>query len=144
MATPIRWITVHCAATKPSHNTDAKAIDRMHRLRGFLKIGYHYVIKRDGTVETGRKETETGAHVAGRNTGNIGICLAGGIHEVTGKAENNFTPQQFASLAKLIAELKVRYPAAEVLGHRDHPNVAKDCPCFDTRSWWSKQPEYRQ
>lgn len=135
--TNIKWLTVHCAATKPSHNTDAKAIDRMHRQRGFLRIGYHYVIKRDGTVEAGRKETEVGAHTEGRNTGNIGICLAGGLNEQTGRAENNYTPAQFASLERLLHELKGRYPSAEVLGHRDHPNVAKDCPCFSVRNWWS-------
>lgn len=111
----------------------------MHRLRGFLKIGYHYVIKRDGTVEQGRKETEVGAHVEGHNKGNLGICLAGGLNEKTGAPENNYTQQQFDSLFKLLTELKGRYPSAKVLGHRDWPNVAKACPCFDAGKWWVEQ-----
>lgn len=138
-AFPITHITVHSAATKPSHNTDIKDIDRWHRQRGFLRVGYHWFIKRDGTLQQGRKETEVGAHVEGRNRGNIGICMAGGLNETTGKAENNYTEAQFATLKKLLAELKVRYPNAQVLGHRDHPNVAKECPCFDVKTWLAQQ-----
>jgi N-acetylmuramoyl-L-alanine amidase len=37
----------------------------------------------------------------------------------------------------------VLHPDAEVLGHRDLPNVNKDCPCFDARAWWERggQPQ---
>ena len=49
------YIFIHCSATKPSMDVDAKEIDRWHRARGFLKIGYHFVIKRDGTKEIGRE-----------------------------------------------------------------------------------------
>ena len=54
-------IIIHCAATKPSMNVDAKVIDRWHREKGWLKIGYHYVICRDGTIEIGREEDAVGA-----------------------------------------------------------------------------------
>ena len=48
------YIVIHCSATKASMNTDAKEIDRWHRQRGWRKIGYHWVIRRDGVVEEGR------------------------------------------------------------------------------------------
>lgn len=130
------WIAIHCSATRPSQNIDANEIGRWHRQRGFAGIGYHYVIKRDGTVERGRPEDTVGAHVSGFNGTSIGICLVGGVSEkdVT-KAENNFTPAQFAALKTLIADLRTRYPKARVQGHRDFPGVAKACPSFNARAW---------
>lgn len=129
-----RAITVHCSATPPNVYVDAKVIDRWHRAKGWLKIGYHFVIKRDGSVEKGRDVTEVGAHVEGHNTGNIGICLAGGVNEA-GVPEANYTDAQYHELALLLQELKKTATHADVLGHRDWPKVAKACPCFDVRSW---------
>lgn len=64
---PITHVVVHYSATYPDWNLTAADIDRMHRARTppFARIGYHYFIRRDGTVETGRSEDELGAHVAG-------------------------------------------------------------------------------
>ena len=42
---------------------------------------------------------------------------------------------QWTALEGLLRNLKSLYPAAEILGHRDFPGVAKDCPCFDVRSF---------
>lgn len=134
---PITHITVHCSATKAKMNIGAKEIDRMHKERSFSGIGYHYVIRRDGTVEKGRPDNQVGAHVGGHNTANLGVCLVGGIAENMAP-ENNFTDAQFTALRKLLGELKTRHPNAKILGHRDWPGVAKACPCFDVRSWLAK------
>jgi N-acetylmuramoyl-L-alanine amidase len=131
----VAFIVVHCSASKPSLAVDAKMINRWHRQQGWLKIGYHFVIKRDGTVEKGRELTEVGAHVEGYNSVSVGICMAGGLNERTGRAENNFTLDQYAALALLVRDMQSTFPHAETLGHRDMPNVAKDCPCFDVRKW---------
>ena len=45
-----KYIVVHCSQTRPSQDIGAKDIDRWHRERGWLKIGYGKVIKRDGTI----------------------------------------------------------------------------------------------
>ena len=63
----IDYIIIHCSATKEGIDWKAKDIDQWHKQRGFNKIGYHYVIDLDGTVETGRDENETGAHCVGYN-----------------------------------------------------------------------------
>ena len=138
MTPNITAITVHCSATKASVNWRAKDIDRAHRLRGFLRIGYHYVIGRDGLLEVGRPENQTGAHVEGFNKGNLGICLIGGL-DSKGNPENNYTDEQWERLCTLLEELQVKYPQAEIKGHRDWPNVHKDCPCFDVKSWWANR-----
>lgn len=130
----IRYIVVHCSATQAKANIGVKEITRMHRERGFLTIGYHFVIRRDGTVEKGRELDQIGAHASGWNSISLGICMVGGI-DSAGKPQDNFTDDQYASLAKLILDLRKQCPNSEVIGHRDLPNVKKDCPCFDVRKW---------
>jgi len=134
LADSVKFIAIHCSATPPTQDIGAKDIDRMHRLRGFRCIGYHYVIRRDGTVETGRPLTEPGAHVENWNHCSWGICLVGGVDSKL-KPEANFTPAQLATLSNLVSELLRRAPHATVQGHRDFPNVAKACPSFDVAHW---------
>ena len=50
----VGFIVVHCSATRPSQDFDVNDIRRMHLQRGFFDVGYHFVIKRDGTVEVHR------------------------------------------------------------------------------------------
>lgn len=147
-ASDVKFIAIHCSATKPSVNVDAAMIDRWHRKQGWLQIGYHFVITRAGKVEKGRPLGMQGAHVAGFNDRSIGICLAGGIGESSDRPENNFTDDQFAALGELLNELRPQFPADVVVqGHRDffgdtnkdgvidRRDWLKDCPCFDVKSW---------
>lgn len=107
----------------------------MHRKRKFLDIGYHYVIRRDGSLETGRPPLTTGAHAKGFNKNSIGVCMVGGVSE-EGEPENNFTYSQFTTLKSLLNLLpKLTSNKVEILGHRDLPDVAKECPCFDVKEW---------
>lgn len=130
----VKYLVVHCSATQAKSDIGAKEIDRMHRDRGFAKIGYHFVIRRNGVMEKGRALTEIGAHVEGHNSESLGICMVGGITPA-GKAEDNFTDDQYHALAVLLQDLKETYQSAQVLGHRDFKGVKKDCPCFDVRTW---------
>ena len=146
---PIKYIVVHCSATREGQVITAKDIDRMHRQRGFSGIGYHRFIRLDGTVERGRDDDIPGAHVQGHNMDSIGICYAGGI-DAAGKAKDTRTQAQKASLLKVINEYTVKHPNAKVLGHRDlspdknrngkvdRHEWVKDCPCFDVREWMAE------
>jgi N-acetylmuramoyl-L-alanine amidase len=131
-------IVIHCAATKPSMDTDADDIDRWHRERGWLKIGYHFVIKRDGTIQSGRDVDEIGAHAKGYNATSVGVCLVGGLSE-DNKPEENFTEDQWNSLSSVIETLTNKYPDAEVIGHNNISD--KTCPNFDVGEWYAN---YRQ
>lgn len=129
------FIAIHCSATA-NQNFGAADIDKWHRKNGWACIGYHYVIRRDGTVEEGREESVIGAHVADWNAVSLGICMVGGVSaDDRTKAQNNFTKEQFASLKELLVDLKTRYPKAKIQGHRDFPKVAKACPSFDVAEW---------
>jgi N-acetyl-anhydromuramyl-L-alanine amidase AmpD len=154
---PIRrvdYLIVHCSATTPDMDVGRAEIERWHRERGFFAVGYHYVVRRDGTVEKGRPEDQPGAHAVGYNEKSIGVCLVGGVEHFDKNrnkrreqdefvARDNFTPAQKSSLATLLKDLKARYPQAAVLGHRDLPprahGTTKECPGFDVRAWWASQ-----
>ena len=92
-------------------------------------IGYHYVIRRDGTIEPGRPEWMVGAHCLNHNAHSIGICYEGGL-DIRGQPADTRTAEQKQSMRRLIEELHERYPRALVVGHRDL-DPKKACPCFD-------------
>lgn len=127
-------IIIHCSATKPDQDIGAADIDKWHKRNGWAGIGYHRVIRRDGTVEKGRHLDFAGAHARPWNYRSVGVCLVGGIN-AGGKAHNNFTAKQWKALRKLIKDLKTLYPDAEIIGHRDVPGVKKACPSFDVSQW---------
>ena len=138
-------IIVHCADTFADMDIGAAEIRKWHtdappKGRGWADIGYHFVIRRDGTLETGRDTDkdgdiyeEIGAHVSGWNKNSIGICMVGGKGE-DGKAENNFTDEQFAALETLLRVIKADCPRATVHGHREFDH-GKQCPSFDVQEW---------
>jgi N-acetylmuramoyl-L-alanine amidase len=143
-----KYIVLHCSATRAKQDVDAAQIRQWHLAQGWQDIGYHYVIKRDGTVETGRApDNSVGSHVKDHNSNTLGICLVGGLNNETARPEDNFSGEQKAALRQLITKLLVRYPDATILGHRDlspdknHNGTIernewlKECPCFDARAW---------
>lgn len=136
------YIAIHCSATQPKADIGKREIDGWHRQQGWLGIGYHFVIKRDGTIEEGRPVDAVGSHVKNFNSNSVGVCLVGGVDAAL-KPENNFTDAQFHSLALLLAGLKNKYPAAKIRGHRDFPNVAKACPSFEVADWL-KDPKVQE
>lgn len=113
-ADSVDWIVFHHAES--AGDISAAAIDRIHRKeRGWAAIGYHFVIRRNGTVELGRPVTKVGAHVHGLNHRSLGIVFSGNL-DVTPP-----TPEQWASAADLGARLVRIYhvPLDHVIGHRD-------------------------
>lgn len=134
---PITHIVVHCAATPPSADIGAKEIRQWHLAKKWTDIGYHFVIRRNGTLEAGRPLETPGAHVEGHNANTIGICMVGGVDKggPEGKPQNNFTDAQWATLKPLVAKLSAQFPAALIWGHRDFPGVTKACPSFDAKKW---------
>lgn len=139
---PVREIIVHSSATRPdwykglSLNAKRGEIRRWHVQDNRWKdIGYHWLIDRDGAVLSGRAETVIGAHVVGRNSGTIGICLIGGH----GSSERDpfsayFTTLQDTSLRQLIAGISSRTQINTVSGHNQY--AAKACPGFNVPQWF--------
>mgnify|MGYP001137584974 CR=1 FL=1 len=133
MARVCDTLIIHCSATKPSQDIGAAEIRKWHLDRGFADIGYHYVIRRDGKVERGRKEERAGAHCEGWNARSLGVCLVGGVND-KGQPEDNFTPEQWSALDGLVRDILKRHPTIKrVIGHRD-TGARKACPSFDVRT----------
>lgn len=115
----------------------------MHRARGFFMIGYHLVIRRDGSIESGRPIDTKGAHVEGFNHNSIGVCMVGGVNEAhPTRAEDNFTDAQFETLAITLKQLHTAYPEARICGHRDlSPDLNKD-GIIQPREWLKMCPSF--
>ena len=135
----ITLLVVHCSAVTPDQSSSAAQIDTWHRQRGWkFGIGYHYVIRRDGTIEPGRPEWMVGAHCLNHNAHSIGICYEGGL-DIRGKEADTRTPAQKTAMRQLLADLRQRYPRALIVGHHDL-DPRKPCPCFDVAEYadWNK------
>ena len=128
----ITLLIVHCSAVRPGQRSSAKDINGWHRDKGWNGIGYHYVVRRDGSIELGRPIEEVGAHCVGHNSHSIGICYEGGLDE-RGEEADTRTPEQKVALRKLLEELHQRFPKALIVGHHDL-NPGKNCPCYDVVS----------
>ena len=109
-------IVLHHAAA----SGNVEAIHKAHLARGWIGIGYHYYVRKDGSIWRGRPEKCVGAHTVGKNYTSIGICFEGNY-------ENEVMPDaQIAAGHALISDIHIRYPGIPVTGHRDHDTTA--CP----------------
>ena len=147
------YIILHCSATRCNSDYTVEQLLRDHRARGFRTIGYHFYVRRDGTVSQHRRLLEVGAHCRPFNRCSIGVCYEGGL-DSEGHPADTLTPEQFENLEQLLtkllklfpkAQLKkmdemgaivmLHIPKAQLRGHRDMPgSVPKACPCLDCQS----------
>jgi len=117
-------IVIHTAAWPG--DPDIEDIRRVHvDENGWSAVGYHYLIRKDGSIEKGRPEGNVGAHcrAGGMNRKAIGICCSG--HGDI----SPFTVQQVETLCSLVNVLRRRnsIDIAHVIGHRE-AGAAKTCP----------------
>lgn len=138
----VKYIVIHCSATRSNMGYTPWQLDQDHRARGFRSAGYHFYIRRSGEIITLRQLNEVGAHAAGVNRCSIGVCYEGGILP-NGAAADTRTEGQKKALEYLLRILVDDFPWAKIVGHRDlshdrngngvlEPNEwFKQCPCFD-------------
>ena len=79
MMRKINLIVIHCSATRADRSLTPDDLEMQHRRRGFNGTGYHYYIRKDGTVHLTRPIERIGAHVKGFNLNSVGICYEGGL-----------------------------------------------------------------
>ncbi|WP_308761579.1 N-acetylmuramoyl-L-alanine amidase [uncultured Bacteroides sp.] len=139
----INHLIIHCSATREDRPYTVANLQNDHLSRGFRGSGYHYYIRRDGTVTNTRPIELVGAHVKGYNKHSIGICYEGGL-DASGNPKDTRTPEQRSALRLLVAQLLRRFKdEVRVCGHRDlSPDLngdgtveprewVKQCPCFE-------------
>ena len=107
------------------HHADAKScsaedIHRWHLNNGWSGAGYHFLVKKDGTIYRLRPEDKVGAHAYGSNYNSIGICFEGNY------MEEDMPDVQKQAGKELVAYLKNKYNITTVQAHRDV--CATSCP----------------
>lgn len=91
----------------------AKQVDEWHKANGWVGIGYHFFVRKNGEIYRGRPLWAMGAHVQGMNDCSIGVCAEGDYHN----KDKTMPEVQKRSIKELIAYLKTVYNDAEVVGH---------------------------
>lgn len=113
-----RIVLHHAAAVQCT----AEDIHGWHLANGWAGIGYHYFVRKDGSIYRGRPEDTVGAHALNSNSISIGVCFEGNF-------ENEAMPDsQLSAGAELVADILRRYRLGidAVCGHRDVNATA--CP----------------
>ena len=127
----INYLVVHCTAT----SQDTSIMQIIYYWRNVLKWknnGYHYVIDKLGKIHNITPIDLVANGVKNFNKNSIHISFIGGIDK-NGKPIDNRNFEQKQSLRYLLHNLQIQFPDAKILGHRDFPNVNKECPCFDAK-----------
>ena len=107
----------HSGVTVPQ---TVETIHEYHKSKGWAGIGYHYYVRKDGSIYKGRPEEYAGAHCPGVNTSSIGICAEGDFNQEEMSAE------QENSIIELVAYVKEEHDIEYVKGHREI--LATSCP----------------
>jgi len=128
----VKYIAVHCTAS--SQKWGVRDLWAEFRRKGWKNPGYHYVVTADGAIHQMLDEDRTANGVRGYNSVSVHVAYVGGVDLGNKLAPvDNRTEAQKKSLRSLLRILKGRYPDAVIQGHRDFPNAAKACPCFDAK-----------
>lgn len=127
-ARDVHTIWIHCSATPEGRDYTVADIRAWHKARGWSDIGYHYVVYRDGRVMLGRPVGQVGSHVAGHNTGSIGVVYIGGVSADGKTPKDTRTAAQRSSLLWLVDKLARKHGVSKVRGHNEV--AAKACPSF--------------
>lgn len=93
-----------------------------HISNGWAGIGYHYLVRKDGTIYRGRPENTVGAHACGANSHSIGVCFEGNYQV------DSMPSAQLVAGQKLVSDIKQRWGIAKVIGHKDVAGSTTDCP----------------
>ena len=131
---PIKFLTIHCAATPEGRDVKAATIDDWDRAK-FGQVSYHGIIELDGTYVDGMADNKKGAHVGGKNTGNIGICYVGGMDKWMRKPKDTRTDAQKMTMKRVVQQYAKEWPGLIVRGHNEWPGVKKACPSFSVPDW---------
>ena len=110
-------IILHHAESK---SCTADDIHRWHLANGWCGIGYHFFVRKDGSIYRARPEGVVGSHAKGSNSDSIGICFEGSYMTET------MSDVQINAGRELVAYLKNKYGITTVQKHKDV--CSTNCP----------------
>ena len=137
----IKYIVLHCTGA-PATQKVSVILDYWKRVKGWKKVGYHYLVEANGKVHELAPIFETANGVAGYNANAIHICYIGGNNW-----KDTRTAEQKAALERLVRKCRLMFPKATICGHRDFSpdkngngkidpsEYMKFCPAFEVSEW---------
>lgn len=140
----ITEVVVHWTGTYIDQDIGAEDVHSWHQQRGWSGCGYHYVIRRDGTIERGRPINYTGAHAKanGHNNQSIGVSFVGGYTvPSTGNGSNSptgsssFTAAQNVAFNRFMSTFYKAFPGGQAFGHMDTDPSQKIDPGFSVANY---------
>jgi N-acetylmuramoyl-L-alanine amidase len=136
-------VVVHWTETPTNKNIGSEELNAIHLESGLKGIGYHYVIRRDGSIQRGRPVNIQGNHapVNDHDKLSIGIVFVGGINVSSGtpNLENfvsvqSLTRSQFNSFDHFCRAFYNRFSGGQIIGHNDIDTNEED-PGFNVREY---------
>lgn len=108
-----RYLTKYIILHHRAGNGDAESIHNLHIKNGWVGIGYHFYVRKDGTIYRGRPIGVWGSHCIGYNDKSIGVCFEGNF-------ESEKMPAKQVEAGQWIVDyLKGLYPEATVKKHTE-------------------------
>lgn len=126
---PRRWVNrvfLHCSASDNPAHDDVSVMDAWHKARGWSGVGYHFFIKKNGTIQVGRPIEQVPAAQGGNNAGTIAICCHGLLKE-------KFTEAQFNAVRALCKDINNAYNG-RITFHGHCEVSSKTCPVYDYKA----------
>ncbi|MCX5786142.1 MAG: peptidoglycan recognition family protein [Elusimicrobia bacterium] len=139
---PVIFTIHHTAGHYPKNYSEAVAeiqfIQDYHQnAKGWIDIGYHFLISPQGDIFEGRPIGVVGAHVLYRNPGNVGVSIMGNYHP---PASTPVTPEIVSSFVTLGRYMKDTY-AVSVSSFYAHREIGQtDCP---GDGLYARMPEFK-
>lgn len=140
---PITETVVHWSETFTNKNIGSDEINQTHIDFGLDGIGYHYVIRRDGSLQRGRPVGDVGQHSTknGHDKNSIGICFVGGLNCPSGtpnaieyRSARSLTRSQMLTFEMFCRAFYYAYPGGQIIGHNDI-DISQFDPGFDVRDY---------
>lgn len=116
-----RYLTEYIILHHRAGDGDVQSIHRQHvNGNGWTGIGYHFYVRKDGSIYRGRPINTWGAHCVGYNDKSIGVCFEGDF------SKEKMSDTQKKAGQKLVSYLKELYPDAKIAKHEDFNSTS--CP----------------
>ena len=117
MRAATKYIVLH-------HRAGSGTVESIHAehtaRRGWAGIGYHFYVRKDGSIYRGRPLGTWGAHCEKCNSTSVAVCFEGNFET------EQMPAAQMRAGQELVSYLKGIYPSAAVKRHKDFDATA--CP----------------
>lgn len=115
-----RTVTDRIILHHAAGNGSVESVHNYHESLGWSGIGYHYYVRKDGSIYRGRPEEMVGGHTSGYNYCSIGVCAEGNFET------DVMSDAQREAIRALVLDIRTRYPDTQTIRHKDVAATA--CP----------------